>query len=61
MNQIAKVKLLVITVSNTSRVNEENLYRYLKHHNKRMVGPWTKLEIKYDNIQDQIAILQSIE
>jgi hypothetical protein len=61
MNELAKLTKLVVTVSYRSHVNEENLRKQLTHGNKKMFGAWTQIEVLQDDIQDQIAILQTIE
>lgn len=62
MNQLKKLTKLVVTVNDKSHVNEENLNHRLHHLNKKVFGSWTHIEVlRDDNIQDQTAILQTIE
>jgi Zn finger protein HypA/HybF involved in hydrogenase expression len=61
MNGLAKLTKLVVTVNYRSHVNEDNLMKQLGHMNKKMFGTWTQIEVLRDDIQDQIAILHTIE
>ncbi len=61
MNELIKVTKLVVTVNHKSHVNEGNLYDHLHHMSKRRFGPWTQIQVVRDDIQDQVAILQSLE
>jgi Zn finger protein HypA/HybF involved in hydrogenase expression len=61
MNQLNKLTKLVVTVNHTSHVNEENLYDKLRHMNKKLCGSWTHIQVLRDDIQEQTAILQTVE
>jgi Zn finger protein HypA/HybF involved in hydrogenase expression len=61
MNGFYRLTKLVVTVNQSSHVNEENLLHQLHHTNKKLYGEWTKIQVLRDNIQDQTAILQTIE
>jgi hypothetical protein len=60
-NNIKKIDELVIFVSYKSHVNEDNLYEYLKYEGDDLIGIWTKIKIKRDDIPDQTAIIHSIQ
>jgi Zn finger protein HypA/HybF involved in hydrogenase expression len=60
-SKIKKVKKLAIVVSNTSHVNENNLYDHLQYMNGDLVGDWTELRVQKDDILEQTAILHSIQ
>jgi len=60
-NKIKKLKKLTVIVNPKSHVNEENLYEHLQGANGELIGLWTKINIERDDIQDQTAILYSIQ
>ena len=60
-NKIKKVKTLTVIVNHKSHVNENNLYEHLKDINADLIGMWTKVKIEKEDIQDQTAILKSIQ
>jgi Zn finger protein HypA/HybF involved in hydrogenase expression len=62
VNKIIKVNRLEVVVNQRSHVNENNLYEHLGKFNKELFGEWTKIYVsREDDIQDQTAILKSIE
>jgi len=61
MNQLKKLTKLVVTVNHRSHVNEENLNHQLCHMDKKIFGKWTQIQVLRDDIQDQTAILHTIE
>jgi len=60
-NKIRKVNTLTVIVNHRSHVNENNLYKHLQDTNKDLVGIWTTVNIEKEDIQDQTAILKSIQ
>lgn len=60
-NNINKVKTFTVIVNHRSHVNEENLYNHLQNAYGNLVGEWTKINVEREDIQDQIAILKSIQ
>lgn len=60
-NNIKKVNRLVVVVNHRSHVNQDNLYEHLKEVNEDLIGEWTELKIEREDIQDQTAILHSIQ
>lgn len=60
-NNINKVKTFTVIVNHRSHVNEENLYEHLKNFDSNLVGKWTKINVQREDIQDQTAILKSIQ
>jgi Zn finger protein HypA/HybF involved in hydrogenase expression len=60
-NNINKVTELVIKVNNNSHVDERNLYEHLQNACGTYIGDWTNIKVQRADIEDQTAILQSIE
>ena len=60
-NKIEKVNILTVIVNHRSHVNSDNLYEHLQYANKNLVGEWTKINVQREEIQDQTAILKSIQ
>ena len=60
-NNINKVKTFTVIVNHRSHVNEDNLYDHLRHTYGNLVGKWTKINVQKEDIQDQTAILKSIQ
>lgn len=60
-NNINKVKSFTVIVNHRSHVHSENLYDHLQHTCKDLVGEWTKINVQREDIQDQTAILKSIQ
>lgn len=60
-NNIIKVKAFTVIVNHRSHVNEVNLYDHLQHAYGDLVGEWTEINVQKEDIQDQTAILKSIE
>ncbi|MCM8712130.1 hypothetical protein M2651_14110 [Clostridium sp. SYSU_GA19001] len=61
VNNIRKVNRLTVVVNHRSHVNENNLYEHLKYENKDLIGLWTKIKVEREDIEEQTAILHSIE
>ena len=60
-NKIKKVNTLTVIVNHKSHVNENNLYEHLQYANGDLIGNWTKINIEKEDINDQTAILKSIQ
>jgi len=60
-NNINKVKTFTVIVNHRSHVHSDNLYDYLKHADRNLFGEWTKINVQREDIQDQTAILKSIQ
>lgn len=60
-NNINKVKTFTVIVNHRSHVNSNNLYDHLQYADGNLVGEWTKINVLREDIQDQTAILKSIE
>lgn len=60
-NNINKVNTFTVIVNHRSHVNEDNLYEYLHYADGNLVGEWTKINVQREDIQDQTAILESIQ
>lgn len=60
-NNINKVNTFTVIVNYRSHVNSNNLYDHLKHTCGNLVGEWTKINLEREDIQDQTAILKSIQ
>ena len=61
INNINKVNTFTVIVNHRSHVNENNLYDHLQYADGNLVGEWTKINVQREDIQDQTAILKSIE
>ena len=60
-SNIIKVNKLAVVVNHRSHVNDQNLYEHLHCEHGDLIGLWTEIKIEKDNIQDQTAILHSIQ
>ena len=60
-NNINKVNTFTVIVNHRSHVNENNLYDHLHYADGNLVGEWTKINVQREDIQDQTAILKSIQ
>ncbi|AWK51961.1 hypothetical protein DIC82_13475 [Clostridium beijerinckii] len=60
-NNINKVNSFTVIVNHRSHVHSDNLYDHLKYAHGNLVGEWTKINVQREDIQDQTAILKSIE
>lgn len=60
-NNIYKVKTFTVIVNHRSHVHSDNLYDHLQHTCGDLVGEWTKINVQREDIQDQTAILKSIQ
>ena len=60
-NNINKVNTFTVIVNHRSHVNSDNLYDHLQYADGNLVGEWTKINVQREDIQDQTAILKSIE
>jgi Zn finger protein HypA/HybF involved in hydrogenase expression len=61
VNKIKRINRLAVVVNHRSHVNENNLYEHLIAVSGELVGEWTELKIERDDLQDQTAILHSIQ
>jgi len=61
MNSLKKLTKLVVTVNYRSHVDEEHIMKQLHHRDKKTFGPWTQIQVLRDDIQEQTAILHTIE
>jgi hypothetical protein len=59
-NKIQKVNKLEILVNENSHINSVNLFEYLKRFSS-VVGEWTEIKVVTSQIEEQTAILNSIE
>lgn len=60
-NNINKIKSLTVIVNNRSHVNSGNLYEHLQYANGDLVGEWTEINVHREEIQEQTAIVKSIQ
>lgn len=60
-NEINKVKYLKIIVNQNSHINVSNLCEYLQIHNKEHLCHNFRLDIIKDNIEEQTAIIDTIQ
>ncbi len=60
-NNIIKVDQMIVAVSFNSHVNSENLKTFLQEQNAPIVGEWTEILVKNEDIEDQSAIIHSLK
>ena len=60
-NNFKKVNKIAVVVNHRSHVNEHNLYEHLQNADGDLIGLWTEIKIEREDIQDQTAILHSIQ
>lgn len=60
-NKINRIEQFDLVVNHDSHINEENLLEHLKLHNSDIVSNELKLEIHRDDIEEQTAIIKSIQ
>jgi len=60
-NNFKKVNKIAVVVNHRSHVDEHNLYEHLQNADGDLIGLWTEIKIEREDIQDQTAILHSIQ
>lgn len=60
-NKINKIEKIILVVNHDSHINEENLQEHLKLHNPNMIAKELKIEIHREDIEQQTAIIKSIQ
>ena len=60
-SNIIKVNRLAVVVNHRSHVDEHNLYEHLHCEHEKLIGLWTEIKIEKEDIQEQTAILHSIQ
>lgn len=60
-NNLKRITKLCVTVHVNSHINEENLYNHLINRNSELIGDWTKIKVKRDNINELTAIIDCVE
>jgi Zn finger protein HypA/HybF involved in hydrogenase expression len=60
-NNILKVDQIFVGVSVNSHVNSENLKVHLQEHNAPIVGEWTDVSVRTEDIEDQSAVIHSLK
>jgi len=60
-NNINKVNTFTVIVNHKSHVHSDNLYDHLQYADGNLVGEWTRINVLREDIQDQTAILKSIQ
>ena len=60
-NNFKKVNKIAVVVNYRSHVDEHNLYEHLQNADGDLIGLWTEIKIEREDIQDQTAILHSIQ
>lgn len=59
-NNITKLELLVIGVNKESHLDEDEFYSYLNEKNDSIIGEWTEILIKKEEIEENTAIIYSL-
>lgn len=60
-NNIKKVNKLAVVVNHRSHVDERNLHEHLQNAEASLIGLWTEIKVEREDIQEQTAILHSIQ
>ena len=60
-SNIKKVNKLAVVVNHRSHVDEHNLYEHLRYDHGDLIEIGTEIKIEREDIQDQTAILYSIQ
>jgi Zn finger protein HypA/HybF involved in hydrogenase expression len=60
-NKIKRINRLAVVVNYNSHVDENNLLEHLRYVDGDLIGTWTKIKVEREDIQDQTAILHSIQ
>lgn len=60
-HNIIRIKKLSLIVDNNSHINSSNLYEHMQDSNKGLIGEWTKIEVEKEALDNQVAIIHSIE
>lgn len=60
-HKIKRINQFTLVVSHHSHINEESLREHLELHNKDMIGDNLQIEIQREDIEDQTAIIHSLQ
>lgn len=60
-NSIARVNNLILTLHNSSRINERSIREYFRENNSRLIGEWTNITVEKRKIEKLKAIIQRID
>ncbi|MFT9497927.1 hypothetical protein [Anaerosolibacter sp.] len=60
-NNILRIDQMIVAVSLTSHVNTENLKTFLLEYNRPIVGEWTDILVRKEDIENQSAIIHSVK
>ncbi len=60
-NRINKIEQFTLVVNHDSHIYDENLLEHLKLNNPDIIAKELKIEIQRDDIEDQTAIIKSIQ
>lgn len=59
-NNIIKLELVVIGVNKDSHIDEEEMHYFLEERYDSIIGLWTDILIKKEEIEDNTAIIYSL-
>lgn len=59
--KLQRIDGFTLVVNHNSHINEENLQEHLIMYNKDLMGNKFKVQIERDDIEDQTAIIKSIQ
>lgn len=59
--KLQSIEGFTLVVNHKSHINEENLREHLMIHNKHLVGNRFEVQIEREEIEDQTAIIKSIQ
>lgn len=60
-NNIKKIEQFTLVVNSRSHINEGNLREHLELNNKKLIGNELKINVQIEDIEDQIAIIHSLQ
>ena len=60
-NKILKLKKISLTVYTDSQISEKSLREHFSERNNKVLGDWTKIIVKKQNVGKLNAIIKSVE
>ena len=60
-NNFHKIEKLEIIVDNSSDLTRQELYDYLEIHNASVIGDWTEISLKREDIGGLTAIIHNLQ
>ena len=60
-NKILKLNKISLTVNTDSHISEKSLREHFSERNNKVLGDWTKIIVKKQNVGKLNAIIKSVE